>query len=72
MNYIMSHPILYSAVSSSPVIADFNSQLPGADLSPDSFTNPVKLFLKKHPIELWDKAAYSFSGQQVADNSLFR
>ena len=68
----MSHPLLHSAISSSPVIAGFNSQLPGVDLPPDSFTNPVKIFLKKHPIELWDKAACSFSGQQVADNALFR
>ena len=32
VNYIMSHPLLHSAISSSPGIAGFNSQLPGADL----------------------------------------
>ena len=37
VNYIMSHPLLHSAISSSPVIAGFNAQLPGADLPPDSF-----------------------------------
>ena len=37
VNYIMSHPLLHSAISSSPVIAGFNSQLPGVDLPPDSF-----------------------------------
>ena len=37
VNYIMSHPLLHSAISSSPVIAGFNSQLPGADLPPGSF-----------------------------------
>ena len=37
VNYNMSHPLLHSAISSSPVIAGFNSQLPGADLPPDSF-----------------------------------
>jgi len=33
----VSHPLLHSAISSSPVIAGFNSQLPGVDLPPDSF-----------------------------------
>ena len=37
VSYIMSHPLLHSAISSSPVIAGFNSQLPGVDLPPDSF-----------------------------------
>ena len=54
VNYIMSHPLLHSAISSSPVVAGSNSQLPGADLPPDSSGRPptpcgVVPWLRKAP-----------------------
>ena len=54
VNYVMSHPLLYSAIRSPPIIASFNSQLPGADLPPGSFAGAARMLAWAHGHWPWE------------------